>query len=116
MKKIENKTWKVRITVNKDGKLAEEERTESLLVALTTLMNIADKDDIPKGFDQFRTFGRLAKAFDKAEKSGFLEIEDADYVVLKEIVKKKVPAQWAMNKNINDAITIFMDAGEKNEN
>ena len=93
-----------------DGKQVEDKFEESLILALTTLMNMAEKGDIPAGFDQFRSYSRISKAFDAADKSGFLELEEADYKILKGLLDKKIPAQWAFNKNIVEAIELFMNA------
>jgi len=103
MRKIKIETWKAKIA---EGK----EQDENLLVALNVLLGNKRPEEIPRGLDAFRTNMRLVKAFDKADKSGILELEEADYSFLKGVIEKDIPSLWGMNENLSKAISgdIFM--------
>ena len=116
MRKIKLDTWKSRVPIfDKDGKtvLRTEERDENLLTALNVLIASKKPEEMPRGLDKFRTFGRLSKAFDKAEKTKVLELEETDYSFLKETIETDVPSSWGMNENISKAIEEFLES--KNE-
>jgi len=106
MRKIKLETWKVK---DQEG----NEKDEDLLVALSVLIANKDPKEMPRGIDKHRLFNRIANAFEKAEKTRVLELEEADYSFLKETVEKDIPAIWGMNKNISKAIEDFLAA--KNE-
>lgn len=110
MKSIENKKWTEKVVRMVDGKQVVEELPASLITALGTLMSVAKQEDVPKGFSQFRSYSRIAKAFDQAEKSGTLELDDSDYILLKSLVDKNCPATWAFKPEIVEAVEAFMDA------
>lgn len=84
---------------------------ESTLVMLNALISLARPEDIPRGLEQFHLYQRLSIAFEKASVSKKLVLEDNDYSLLKRIVEKNVPAQWALNKNIASAIDSVLKAG-----
>lgn len=104
MRKITVNKWKV----NFEGKEIEE----SLLSALSVLITSRKPELQPKGLDKFRIYGRLAKAFDKAEETGVLELEESEYKFLKDIIEEDIPSVWGSNKNISQAIDSFLDAKE----
>lgn len=113
MRKIKLEKWKSNVPVfGKDGKtiVDTKEQDEDLLTALNVLIANKKPEDMPRGLDKFRTFGRLSKAFEKADKSRILELEEADYSFLKESIEKDTPANWGMNQNILNAIEIFLEA------
>ena len=115
MRKIKLETWKSRVPVmDSEGNVTQEftEADEDLLAVLNALLSNKKPEDMPRGLDQFRTFGRLAKAFDKAVESKFLELEEVDYKFLKESVQNEIPSTWGMNKNISKAIEEFLEAKE----
>jgi len=103
--KLANK-WK-----SKDfsGNLVEED----LLAALNVLITNKKPEDMPRGLDKFRTFGRLSKAFEKADKSRVLELEEADYKFLKDSIESEVPSSWGLSPNISKAIEEFLEAKEQ---
>jgi hypothetical protein len=103
MRKIKIGKW-----IAKDLKGNEIE--ETLLTAINVLIANKKPEDMPRGLDQFRTFGRLAKAFEKGEKSGVLELEEVDYNFLKEMVEKDIPSSWGLNSNISKAVEDFLKA------
>ena len=107
MRKIEIKKWKAK---DADGNEIEE----SLLKALSLLISAKKPEELPRGLDKFRLYNRLAKAFDKAEKSGILELEEVDYKFLKDTVEKDVPSIWGSNADINEAIESFLEAKSEN--
>jgi len=106
-KKIEVVTWEDEYTdpVTREKKTADM----NTMKLIGVLINDKKPDELPKGWDNFRTFRRLAKAFDKAENNKILEIDDADYVFLKKIVEKDIPAKWAMIDKAWDAMEKFME-------
>lgn len=106
MRKIEVKKWKA---INREGKEIEE----NLLSALNVLIINKRPEDMPKGLDKFRIFNKLAKAFDDAEKSGELVLEEKEYAFLKNTVEKEIPSQWGLNPQISEAIEVFLDAKEE---
>jgi len=103
MRKIEIGKWK---ELNAEGK----EIDVSLLNILNVLIGNRKPEQMGRGVDGFRTMNRLAKAFDKAEKSKILELEEVDYASLREIVEKDVPDAWGFNKDISAAIEKFLNA------
>ena len=115
MRKIKIETWKARVPVmdEKGAVVDSKEADENLLVALNNLIGAKKPEELPRGIDKFRIFGKIAEAFEKADKSGILELEDREYKFLKETIDKDVPAAWGFNKNINKAITDFLEAKEE---
>jgi len=103
MRKIEIGKWK---EPNAEGKEIEV----TLLNIINALIGNRKPEQMGRGVDGFRTMNRLAKAFDKAEKSKILELEEIDYKSLKEIVEKDIPDAWGFNKDISEAIERFLNA------
>jgi hypothetical protein len=68
---------------------------------------------MPIGLYKFRVFNRLSKAFEKADKSKLLELEEADYKFLKDEMEKSIPSAWGMNEEISKAIENFLEAKEE---
>ena len=106
MRKVKIEKWKAK---DKDG----NEYDESILTALNVLINNKKPDEIPKGLDKFRLFSRITKAFEKAEKSGELVLEESDHKFLKETVEKDIPSVWGANDNILKAVESFLDAKDQ---
>jgi len=103
MRKIKLEKWKSRTP---DGK----EMDEDLLIALNVLIANKKPESMPRGLDKFRIFNRLAKAFEKADKSRVLELEEAEYKFLKDEIESNIPSSWGMNQNISKAIEAFLEA------
>lgn len=115
MRKIKLEKWKSRVPkYDTDGKtvVGYGEADEDLLIALNVLIANKKPEEMPRGLDKFRTFNRLSKAFDKADKSRVLELEEVDYKFLKETIEKDIPSAWGMNQNISKAIEDFLSAEE----
>ena len=95
-----------------DGKtiVGTEEKDETLLDAINVLIANKKPEDMPRGLDNFRTMSRLSKAFEKADNSGILELEEVDYKFIKDDLEKNVPSAWGMNQNIMKAVESFLDA------
>jgi len=106
MRKIQIKSWKAK---GLDGK----ENDEDLTNVLSVLISNKKPEEIPRGIDNFRLFGRIVKAFDKAKKDKVLELEEAEYNFIKNDMDKEVPATWGANKNISEAIESFLDAKQE---
>ena len=115
MRKLKLDKWKSKVLVrdSKGNPTSEfEEADEDLLVALNVL--IANKTEkMPRGLDKFRIFTRLSKAFEKADKSRVLELEETDYKFLKETIEKDIPSAWGMNQNISKAIEDFLNTKQE---
>ena len=111
MKKIQIESWKAKVPIfgEDDKVVGSKEIDENLLVALNNLIAAKKPEEIPRGLDKFRLFGRLAKAFDKAEKTKILEIDDSDYDFLKKTVEKDIPSVWGFNVPLSKAIEDFLD-------
>lgn len=115
MRKIKIETWKSKIPVrDAEGKITgSKEMDENLLIALNVLIGNKKSEEMPRGLDKFRLFGRLSKAFEKAEKSQELVLEEADYKFLKDTIEKDIPASWGMNINIMEAFEAFLEAKQE---
>jgi len=90
--------------------IGTEEKDETILDAINVLIANKKPEDMPRGLDNFRTMGRLSKAFEKADNSGILELEEVDYKFIKDDLEKNVPSAWGMNQNIMKAVESFLDA------
>jgi len=115
MRKIKIEKWKSNVPVFEgEGEnrkiVGTEEKEEDLLFALNVLIANKKQEEMPRGLDNFRTMSRLSKAFEKADKSGILELEEADYKFLKNDLEKNIPSQWGMNQNIMKAVEEFLNA------
>jgi len=106
MRKIEIHDWDI---IDKEGKNAKED----LLVVLQVLITMKKPEDLPRGFEQFRLFHKLAKAFDKARETKELVLEEKEYEFLKNTVLRDIPMTWSGNPNIYNSIDLFMNAKEE---
>ena len=116
MRKIKLERWKSNIPeYGKDGNtiVGTKEIDEDLLTVINVLITNKKPEDMPRGLDKFRLFSRLNKAFEKADKSRVLELEETDYNFLKGTVEKDVPSTWGMNANISKAVEAFLNAEEE---
>ncbi len=117
MRKIKLDKWKSNVPVyDKDDPtkiVGTEEKDEDLLMALNVLIANKKPEEMPRGLDKFRTFGRLAKAFEKADESRVLELEEADYKFLKDEIENSIPSAWGLNKDISKAIEDFLESKEQ---
>jgi hypothetical protein len=103
MRRIEVSKWKAN---DVEGKEIEE----TLLSALSVLISMKKPEDMPRGLDKFRLYNRLAKAFEKAEETDILELEENEYLFLKATIENDIPSIWGSNKNISKAINDFLEA------
>jgi len=111
MRKIKIEKWKSNVPIYEDGKIVgTEEKDETLLDAINVLIAQKDPKEMPRGLDNFRTMSRISKAFEKAEETGFLELEEVDYKFIKDDMVKNVPSTWGMNQNIMNAVEEFLNA------
>ena len=114
MYKIKIDKWKAKVPVVEDGVVVDyKEADEDLLIALNNLVGGKKPEEMPRGIDKFRIFSKISLAFEKADKTGVLELEDREYTFLKDTVNKDVPAAWGMNKNIMKAVTAFLEAKDE---
>ena len=114
MYKIKIDKWKARVPIVEDGVVDDyKEADEDLLIALNNLVGGKKPEEMPRGIDKFRIFSKISLAFEKADKTGMLELEDREYKFLKDTVEKDVPAAWGMNKNIMKAVTAFLEAKDE---
>ena len=114
MRKIKIETWKAKVPVRDEtGKITgTEEQDENLLTAFNVLIANKKPEEMPRGLDKFRTFGRLTKAFDNADKSKELVLEEVDYMFLKKEIESNIPSIWGMNENLMKAVEAFLEAKE----
>ena len=114
MRKIKIETWKSKVPKYDDeGKIVgTTEKDETLLDAINVLIANKKPEDMPRGLDNFRTMGRISKAFYKAEETGVLELEEVDYSFIKNDFEKNIPSTWGMNQNIMDAVEEFLSVEE----
>ncbi|KKM59921.1 hypothetical protein LCGC14_1547040 [marine sediment metagenome] len=97
MRKIKIETWKSKVPkYAEDGitMVGTTEKEEDLLTALNVLIASKKPEDMPRGLDKFRLFGRISKAFDEADVSKVLELEEADYSFLKDYQQLCVPSPF----------------------
>lgn len=115
MRKIKIESWKAPIPVrDSEGKIiGKEDGEENLLTAFNVLIGNKRPEDMPRGLDKFRLFNRISKAFTKAEKSGYLMLEEIDYKFLKDTVEKDIPSAWGFNEDLTKAIEDFLTAPEE---
>jgi len=106
MRKIKLKNWKI---VDPEGKEGEE----NLLLALNVLIANKKPEEMPRGLEKFKLFNKLSKAFEKAEETGELVLEESEYEFIKETMEKDIPSIWGANKNLSEAIEAFLDAKEE---
>lgn len=117
MRKIKIEIWKAKVPVRdeKGQIIGTEDKDENLLDAFNVLIANKKPEEMPRGLDKFRTFGRLVKAFDKAENSKVLELEEVDYSFLKKEIESNIPSVWGMNENLMNAVEAFLDSKEENK-
>jgi hypothetical protein len=106
MRKINVSEWNVK---NAEG----VEAKENLLQVLSILVTNKKAEDLPKGYDAFKLFNKLTKAFEKAEQTKVLELEETEYKFLKNTIDRDIPSVWGANKNIVAAIDSFYNAVEE---
>lgn len=120
MRRIRIESWKARVLkFDETGKVVPgkfDTAEENLLVAFNNLIAAKEPKDMPRGLDQFRLFNRLSKAFEKAEKTKILELEEVDYKFLKDTIERDIPSAWGMSINISKAIEEFLEAKQEEQN
>jgi hypothetical protein len=115
MRKIKIETWKAKAPErDKEGKIiGTKDADENILIAINMLLASKRPEEMPKGIEKFRIFTKLASAFEKADSTGILELEDREYMFLKEVIEKDVPSSWGMNPDLSKAICDFLDAKDE---
>jgi len=103
MRKIPIVKW---IEKDKDGNDVDSDSAFLIKV----LFQARDPQKMPKGIDMFRMFNRIGKACEKSVKSGFIELEEADYAQVKKAVEEDTPANWAFMEKVNEAIELIVNA------
>lgn len=103
MRKIKLVEWNI------DGAKPGEKDKEDLAQVLQALMKMIPVQNMPRGFDQFRTFNKIHKAFDNAEKSRELILEDAEYSFIKNLVTNFIPAHWSILEKRMEEMEKFMN-------
>ena len=91
-----------------DAKLSNGDTVKESIVTVLSLIVSVSAEALPKGMDGFRLMRRLAEKFDSAEKSGTLQLDDSDYISLKAITEKNIPAKLAMNPKIFSEVEKFL--------
>lgn len=103
MRRIPVTEWAVKMPDGTEGK-------ESLLQVLSILVTNKKPEELPRGLDQFKLFNKLVKAFEKAEQTKVLELEETEYTFLKNTIDRDIPSVWGANKNIVESIDNFYNA------
>ena len=106
MRNIAVKEWTVVDT-------EKNEHKEDLLMLLSLLVTNKKPEELPRGLEQFKLFTKITKAFEKASETKVLVLEEDVYKFLKNTVEKDIPSIWGTNKNIVEAINIFMETKEE---
>jgi F0F1-type ATP synthase delta subunit len=106
MRKINISEWTVRDAEGKEGK-------ENLLQVLSILVTNKKPEELPRGLEQFKLFNKLVKAFEKAEATKVLELEEKEYQFLKNTIDRDIPSIWGTNKSIVQSIDLFYNAPEE---
>ena len=106
MRNIPVKEWVIK---NQDG----TEGKEDTLIILSFLIGMKKPEELPRGFEQFKLFNKLTRAFEKANETKVLLLEEDSYKFLKNVVSSDIPSAWGGNKNIYEAINAFMEAKEE---
>ena len=106
MRKITLRKWK---SINSENKEVEE----STIDMISVLIDLSHKEKPLNGFEQFQIFSRLNKSLEEAKKNNIIVLEEQDYKFLKEAVEKHVPATWALNRSLNEAVNELMNAKEE---
>jgi hypothetical protein len=101
MRKMETVNWMVR---NVEGK----EEKENIVRLLFVLLHNKRPEEIPRGLEKFRLMSRVGEAFEKADETNILELEDGDYLFLKDMVEKDIPSVWAMNSKLATQVEKFL--------
>ncbi len=104
MYKISIEDWPVKGPNGEEGK-------ENLLVLMGYL--VSQNKEVPTGFAAFQLFNKIVKAFEKADTTKVLELEEPVYKFLKNIVEKNIPSNWSGNPAIYKAVVSFMEAKDE---
>jgi len=91
----------------------KKEHKEDLLMLLSLLVTNQDPTTLPKGLEQFKLFTKLTRAFEKAQETKTLILEEDTYRFLKNTIEKNIPSIWGTNSRIVEAINSFLDAKEE---
>lgn len=102
MRKIKVVKWIEKIN-------GEDIETDTISL-LDLMIKRINPENAPKGFENFKIFSRLNKAFEKAKKLGELILEEQDYKFLKDRIESDIPAQWGGIPKAFEAIELFMEA------
>ena len=116
MRKIKIENWKAKIPkFSGDGKtiIGTKDEDENLLIAFNSLIGSKRPEDLPRGLDNFRLFHKLVEAFELAEESKVLKLEESEYMFLKKLVVNDIPSSWGMNKNLFKAFNLFLEVKEE---
>lgn len=113
MYKIQIHSWNV-VVRNKEETTTHK---ENLIDAIKFLINTAKQEDLPTGIENFQIMHKLADAFDNFEKlsekdESILYLENREYTFVRNLMKKNIPAQWGMNKNLSEQINYFLTLQE----
>lgn len=86
---------------------------ENSLQILSILVINKKPEDMPRGFESFKLFNKLTKAFEDAEKSKLLVLEETEYKFLKNTIERDIPSNWGGKKEIVEAVDNFYNAREE---
>jgi hypothetical protein len=88
----------------------QAEKEMSTLDLITGLLNMKKPEEMPRGLEKFKMFGRLNEAFQKSEETGTLSLEESEYSFVMGLVNNDMPAVWGLSPNIKKAVEAIVDA------
>jgi len=103
MRKIPLISWK------EFDKEAKEVVSDSAFL-IKVLVGSRDAQKMPKGIDLFRSYNRIGKACEEAAKTGFIELEEADYSIVKKALEEDIPATWGYLDDVMKAVEAILNA------
>jgi len=102
--KIENVKWKS-VDTNTNTELEE-----TLSDVLATILLLRNTQTSPRGLEIFKYYRQCSDAIIAAKQSGVIELEESSYNFLVGLVKTDMPASWGVNKNVAQAVDVFLSA------
>jgi hypothetical protein len=102
MKEIEIVRW---VEKNEKGESIEGD----LMGAIEWFVNNVDPKLMPRGIELARMVNRIGKAFDDAEKTKKLILEEGDYSFLKKLIERDIPANWGFASGAFEQVNNFLN-------
>lgn len=88
-----------------DGKDSGVE--QSIIDVISIVLSKASQS-MGSGIEQFRFIHRISEVFDKAEKTGVLEMDDSDYNKMADLIKNNLPSGLGFSQDIYSGVEDFL--------